>query len=67
MAEGKTMTQHLGSGAKYSGVSVLLGSVITTMLAETIPELKSNPELVTYIQSGITFGINLLTVWIVKS
>lgn len=67
MTQTKTMTQHLETGAKYSGISVLIAGTITTALLAYYPELQNNTEIPVAIQSIVTVVVNLIAIRLFKN
>lgn len=58
----KTMTQHIETGAKYSGSSIAIASALTLLITAFVPEMKDNIEVTTALQSVLTFGLNLVLI-----
>lgn len=64
MAKTKTLTQHVESGAKYSGSSVVLGASTAKILAVFFPETEA---IQVEIAGVATFIYNLLLVGVFKN
>lgn len=60
------MSQHLESGAKYSGSSVAVGSALAVITGYFLPNIKADFEMMAAVQALYIFVINLILVRVFK-